>query len=657
MITKATIDKVFEASRVEEVIADFVQLKRSGSNLKGLSPFVNEKSPSFMVSPVKQIWKDFSSGKGGNAVTFLMEHEHFTYPEALRYLAKKYNIEIEETQQTNEEVAIANEKESLYLVLEYAKKYFQETLTQTQEGLAIGLSYFKERGFNTETIKKFELGYSLDVWDAFTNLALQYGYLLENLEKSGLTIVKEDKKFDRFKSRVIFPIHSMSGRTLGFGGRILLNDKKAAKYINSPESEVYHKSNILYGIYHAKQSIAKLNNCYLVEGYTDVVQLHQAGIENVVASSGTALTPEQIRLINRLTPNITLLFDGDDAGLRASLRGVDLVLEAGMNVKICTFPDGEDPDSFAKKTPYNQLVDYLSNQSQDFIKFKASLLIKDANNDPIKKADLIRDMVVSISKIPDKIKREIYIQECSKIMDISEEVLLNTLAQILKKELNEANKKHIEQQKSLEVVKEIVKDKINVKNQYEYNIIEILLLYGTTQVAFEYKYLKINEQGIEQEFTEKLNQTVASYIYLNLQEDEIQFSNPYFKEVYDYLIENLLQNKEISINNFEEKHLDLFSSIIMNEQKYTLDDWLNKKNIYVKEKTNESEIKRLVQDTIISYRECLLSDLLNNLSKEVANVLEEHHKDVLQTAVDYNKLKVKITREIGRVRANYERLN
>ena len=657
MITKATIDKVFEASRVEEVIADFVQLKRSGSNLKGLSPFVNEKSPSFMVSPVKQIWKDFSSGKGGNAVTFLMEHEHFTYPEALRYLAKKYNIEIEETQQTNEEVAIANEKESLYLVLEYAKKYFQETLTQTQEGLAIGLSYFKERGFNTETIKKFELGYSLDVWDAFTNLALQYGYLLENLEKSGLTIVKEDKKFDRFKGRVMFPIQSMSGRTLGFGGRILINDKKAAKYINSPESEVYHKSNILYGIYHAKQSIAKLNNCYLVEGYTDVIQLHQAGIENVVASSGTALTPEQIRLINRLTPNITLLFDGDDAGLRASLRGVDLVLEAGMNVKICTFPDGEDPDSFAKKTPYNQLVDYLSNQSQDFIKFKASLLIKDANNDPIKKADLIRDMVVSISKIPDKIKREIYIQECSKIMDISEEVLLNTLAQILKKELNEANKKHIEQQKSLEVVKEIVKDKINVKNQYEYNIIEILLLYGTTQVAFEYKYLKINEQGIEQEFTEKLNQTVASYIYLNLQEDEIQFSNPYFKEVYDYLIENLLQNKEISINNFEEKHLDLFSSIIMNEQKYTLDDWLNKKNIYVKEKTNESEIKRLVQDTIISYRECLLSDLLNNLSKEVANVLEEHHKDVLQTAVDYNKLKVKITREIGRVRANYERLN
>ena len=657
MITKATIDKVFEASRVEEVIADFVLLKRSGSNLKGLSPFVNEKSPSFMVSPVKQIWKDFSSGKGGNAVTFLMEHEHFTYPEALRYLAKKYNIEIEETQQTNEEVSIANEKESLYLVLEYAKKYFQETLTQTQEGLAIGLSYFKERGFNTETIKKFELGYSLDVWDAFTNLALQNGYLLENLEKSGLTIVKEDKKFDRFKGRVMFPIQSMSGRTLGFGGRILINDKKAAKYINSPESEVYHKSNILYGIFHAKQSIAKLNNCYLVEGYTDVIQLHQAGIENVVASSGTALTPEQIRLINRLTPNITLLFDGDDAGLRASLRGVDLVLEAGMNVKICTFPDGEDPDSFAKKTPYNQLVDYLSNQSQDFIKFKASLLIKDANNDPIKKADLIRDMVVSISKIPDKIKREIYIQECSKIMDISEEVLFNTLAQILKKELNEANKKHIEQQKSLEVVKEIVKDKINVKNQYEYKIIEILLLYGTLQVEFDYKYIKINNQGTEEEVIEKNTQNVASYIYLNLQEDEIQFSNPYFKEVYDYLIENLLQNKEININDFEEKHLDLFSSIIMNEQKYTLDDWLNKKNIYVKEKTNESEIKRLAQDTVISYRECLLSDLLNNLSKEVANVLEEHHQDVLQTAVDYNKLKVKITREIGRVRANYERLN
>ncbi|MPT36267.1 MAG: DNA primase, partial [Flavobacterium sp.] len=350
MIAQNTIDTVFETARVEEVIGDFVQLKRAGSNLKGLSPFVDEKSPSFMVSPVKQIWKDFSSGKGGNVVTFLMEHEHFSYPEAIRYLARKYNIEIEETEQSNEEKEEANEKESMYLVSEFAQQYFHNILTLSEEGKAIGYSYFKERGFTDETIKKFGLGYSPETWDAFTKEALGKGYRLEYLDKTGLTIVKDDKQFDRFKGRVMFPIQSMSGRVLGFGGRILTNDKKAAKYLNSPESDIYHKSKVLYGIFHAKQAIAKQDNCYLVEGYTDVIQFNQAGIENVVASSGTALTPDQIRLVNRLTKNITVLFDGDAAGLRASVRGVDLILEAGMNVKVCSFPDGEDPDSFAKKT-------------------------------------------------------------------------------------------------------------------------------------------------------------------------------------------------------------------------------------------------------------------------------------------------------------------
>jgi len=348
LIAQASIETVFETARVEEVIGDFVNLKRAGSNLKGLSPFVDEKSPSFMVSPVKQIWKDFSSGKGGNVVSFLMEHEHFTYPEAIRYLAKKYNIELEESIQTDDDLAIANEKESMYLVSEFASKYFQDILWNNDEGKAIGLSYFKERGFTSDTIKKFNLGYSPESWDAFTKEALGKGYKLDYLDKTGLSIVKEDKQFDRFKGRVMFPIQSMSGRVLGFGGRILTNDKKAAKYLNSPESDIYHKSKVLYGIYHAKQSIAKNNNCYLVEGYTDVIQFNQAGIENVVSSSGTALTPDQIRLINRLTPNITVLFDGDAAGLRASVRGIDLILEAGMNVKVCTFPDGDDPDSFAK---------------------------------------------------------------------------------------------------------------------------------------------------------------------------------------------------------------------------------------------------------------------------------------------------------------------
>ena len=441
MISKETIDKVFETARVEEVIGDFVQLKKSGSNYKGLSPFSDERTPSFMVSPVKQIWKDFSTGKGGSAVSFLMEHEHFSYPEAIKYLAKKYNIEIEETERTDEQKEAANERESLYLVSEYARDYYHTTLLNSEQGKAIGGTYFKERGFTAETIKKFQLGYNLDQWDAFTSEALRKGYNLDFLEKTGLTIVKEEKQFDRFKGRVMFPIHSMSGRVLGFGGRILDSSKKAAKYLNSPESDIYHKSKVLYGIYYAKKMIAKEDNCYLVEGYTDVIQMYQTGIENVVSSSGTALTPEQIRLVNRLTKNITVLFDGDAAGQRAAIRGIDLILEQGMNVKVCSFPEGEDPDSFSRKHTKEEILIYFSENAKDFIQYKASLLVQEAAGDPIKKAAIVRDMVESIAKIPDTIKREIYIQECSRIMEISEEVLYNTLAQIFNKNRKEETKK------------------------------------------------------------------------------------------------------------------------------------------------------------------------------------------------------------------------
>ena len=539
MISQASIETVFETARVEEVIGDFVNLKRAGSNLKGLSPFVDEKSPSFMVSPVKQIWKDFSSGKGGNVVSFLMEHEHFTYPEAIRYLAKKYNIELEETVQTDDDLAIANEKESMYLVSEFASKYFQDILWNNDEGKAIGLSYFKERGFTSDTIKKFNLGYSPESWDAFTKEALGKGYKLDYLDKTGLSIVKEDKQFDRFKGRVMFPIQSMSGRVLGFGGRILTNDKKAAKYLNSPESDIYHKSKVLYGIYHAKQSIAKLNNCYLVEGYTDVIQFNQSGIENVVSSSGTALTPDQIRLINRLTPNITVLFDGDAAGLRASVRGIDLILEAGMNVKVCTFPDGDDPDSFAKKTSHDDLVLYLEENAKDFIQFKASLLMLDAKNDPIKKADLIRDMVVSISKIPDRIKREIYIQECARIMDISEEVLFNTLAQLVKKDVSETNKQYKSDQKAFDVVKndESIKSaKVDIQYLLEHQIIQILLLYGNLEEEFEDVSFIANEEGEIVEHKENNKYKIFQRLYLSLQEDEVELANPTFKAIYDDII-------------------------------------------------------------------------------------------------------------------------
>ena len=663
MISKSTIENVFETARVEEVIGDFVNLKRAGSNLKGLSPFVDEKSPSFMVSPVKQIWKDFSSGKGGNVVTFLMEHEHFTYPEAIKFLARKYNIEIEETVQTDEDAAIANEKESMYLVSEFAQKYFHNTLLNTEEGKAIGLSYFKERGFTSETIKKFGLGYSPETWDAFTKEALGKGYKLEYLDKTGLSIVKEDKQFDRFKGRVMFPIQSMSGRILGFGGRILTNDKKAAKYLNSPESDIYHKSKVLYGIFHAKQAIAKQDNCYLVEGYTDVIQFNQAGIENVVASSGTALTPDQIRLVSRLTKNITVLFDGDAAGLRASVRGIDLILEADMNVRVCAFPEGEDPDSFAKKMPYEELVKYLEENAMDFIQFKASMLMKEAKNDPIKKADLIRDMVISISKISDRIKREIYIQECSRIMDISEEVLFNTLAQMDKKDLSEANKKFKEEKKAFDIVRNNepsskLLTNVEIASLLERKIIELLILYGNKEIEFEEVFLKMNEDGITENFSEKRSRKIFEKIYLSLQEDEIEFSNVIYRDLIKKILDAYLQNGNFDHNEFvnqlnKESEI-IIVDILMNEDKYSLDGWLEKKQVFVKSKDDEEVLHSLVIETIISYREYLIQ----NLTKQILIDFEKSPEDltlqeVMHTINDYNILKSTISKSINRVRTDY----
>ncbi len=666
MISKTTIDNVYESARVEEVIGDFVHLKRAGSNFKGLSPFTDERSPSFMVSPAKGIWKDFSSGKGGNAIAFVMEHEKFSYPEAIRYLAKKYNIEIEETEQTDEEKANTDVRESLFLVSEFAKNYFHNTLLNTEEGKAIGLSYFKERGFTNETIKKFQLGYSPESWDAFTKEALGQGYKLEFLETVGLTIPKEGgNPFDRFKGRVMFPIHSISGRVLGFGGRILTNDKKAAKYLNSPESDLYHKSKVLYGIFYAKQAIAKHNNCYLVEGYTDVIQMQQAGIENVVASSGTALTPNQIRLINRLTKNITVLFDGDAAGLRASIRGIDLILEEGMNVKVCSFPDGEDPDSFAKKTPYIDLIQYLDENAKDFIQFKASVLMQDAKNDPVKKADLIREMVVSISKIPDRIKREIYIQECSKIMDISEQVLLNTLAQIVQKDIIENHKKQKSNDNSVqsfEVIKEeneentVSFNKTDLINILEKSILEILLLYGNQEIEFENIYIKFDENGKEIEVKDKIKSKIFERIYLNLQEDEVEFSNPLFKDIYDDLLIQYLQGEVFDnkkyLNQIKPEFSQIVTDIFMDDEKYQLHGWLDKKQVFVKDKNNAEVLERLVNETIITYREYLINKLNNDLMQNAASIPDTNLIETMESINEYNKLKVAITRSIGRMRSN-----
>ncbi|MHC5201989.1 DNA primase [Myroides sp. LJL119] len=662
MISKATIDAVFDAVRVEEVIGDFVNLKKSGSNFKGLSPFVNEKTPSFMVSPVKQIWKDFSSGKGGNAITFLMEHEHFSYPEAIRFLAKKYNIEVEETKQSDEQKQIANELESMYVVSEYANKYFQRTLLNTEQGKAIGLSYFKERGFTRKSIETFGLGYCLDTWDAFTKEALAKGYSLEFLEKTGLSIVKQEtnRQYDRFKGRVMFPITSMSGRVLGFGGRILVNDKNAAKYLNSPESDIYHKSKVLYGISQAKSEIAKKDNCFIVEGYTDVIQMHQSGIQNVVASSGTALTVDQIRLVNRLTKNITMLFDGDQAGVRAAIRGVDLILEQGMNVRVCPLPQGEDPDSFARKHNQEQLDKYFEQNSVDFIQYKANLLMGQTKNDPIKKAELIRDMVSSISKIPDLIQREIYVQETARIMEISEEVIFSSLAQITKKELLEANKKFIDNQKNLQVVHSTQSQKKPKQDPIyllERKIIEILLLYGNTTVEFNELVYQTNQDNEIIQVEQKVEQKVYERVYLSLQEDEVSFSNDLFKTIYQDIIQNFMLG-DWSLENYLRKLSPELSnevtSIIMEDEKEILHNW-ESQNIFVKQKNQG--IEQYVSETILTLRMYLVNNIIAKYREKLKDSDQKRITEMLAVIMDYTTLMNTFSNRLGQVISRFKQLD
>lgn len=658
MISRSTIDKVFETARVEEVIGEFVQLKKSGSNFKGLSPFSEERSPSFMVSPVKQIWKDFSSGKGGNVVTFLMEQEHYSYPEAIRFLAKKYNIEIEETEQSDEQKHQADERESMFIVSEFARDYFHETLLENMQGKAIGLSYFKERGFTDETIRKFQLGYSLNEWDAFSSEALNKGYNLKYLESTGLTIVKDDllsstgtKQFDRFKGRVMFPIHSMSGRVLGFGGRILINDKKAAKYLNSPESEIYHKGNVLYGIYYAKQSIAKEDNCFLVEGYTDVISFNQAGIENVVSSSGTALSENQIRLINRLTKNITILFDGDAAGMRASIRGIDLILEQGLNVKVVMFPDGDDPDSFSKKVTTQELKEYLKQNSKDFINFKVALLMEEAQHDPVKKAGLIRDIVVSISKIPDRIQREVYIQECSRIMDISENVLFNELAQIDKKEQRDAANRPFQEKPTEAIMQKTPQfEKVNELQKYEREIIKILLLYGNNEVDFVDfvagdELADHDSQSIKKV---KFSNVVSKEIYLNLHDDEVEFTHETFKNIYYEIIYQLNQDETISVdmlvNHANSEVANLVTTILMDDERHVLSNW-ERKDIFIRSK--KSDLSKMVLDAIYNIRRILIEQKINSLITEVG--IEEERDKIMESIINYNNLKQRLFERLNRV--------
>lgn len=543
MISKQTIDKIFSTIRVEEIVGEYVQLKRAGSNYKGLSPFHEEKTPSFVVSASKQIWKDFSSGQGGTAISFLMEIENFTYPEALRHAAKKYGIEIEEDQREYSEEAknAQSERDLLYKIHEIANEYYQNFLWEVDEGRSIGLAYFKERELKDDIIKKFQLGYSPEKKNAFTAFALDKGYSKEILEKSGLSIFPENSPagIDRFRERVIFPIHSFSGRVLGFGARILRNNVKTAKYLNSPETEIYHKSNVLYGLNQGKQAISRKNICLLVEGYMDVISLHMSGIENVVASSGTSLTTEQIKLIKRLTENVTILFDGDNAGIKASFRSIDMLLTEGMNIRVLLFPEGDDPDSFARKHPQDYVEKFIENEAMDFIDFKAEILLKDAGSDPIKKADAIRNIVKSVSFVQNALKREVYLKEVSNKFGLSEQSLFNELD--VQRQVTQNQTQHVQQQKEqkptkLEIVskpeKEIDSVQFNILHQ-ENKLIDTMLMFGDMVLHREndkneeYEVTVIEEilnhfEEEQYEFQIETNQKIISSIKEGIEHDELR---------------------------------------------------------------------------------------------------------------------------------------
>ncbi|HEY3403384.1 MAG TPA: DNA primase [Ohtaekwangia sp.] len=516
MITRETIDEVKNRIDIVDVIGDFVSLKKSGQNYKALSPFTNEKTASFYVVPAKGIFKDFSSGKGGDGITFVMEHEGMSYVEAIRYLAKKYGVDIKEDQRTPEDQAQFSERDSLYGLMNYAKDYYKESLFQSEEGKSIGLSYFRERGFNDRTIEKFELGYSLNEWDHLSKKALGIGYSEDLLEKAGLIIKKEGGRFyDRFRGRVIFPVHNLSGKVIAFGARILTKEKDQPKYINSPETEIYHKSNVLYGMFQAKNAIRREDFCYIVEGYTDVISMHQADVDNVVASSGTAFTEEQIKLIRRFTENVTVLFDGDAAGIKAALRGIDLVLKGGLNVRVVLLPDGDDPDSFSKKMGSTEFKQYLKGHSKDFISFKIDLLAQESGHDPIKKAEAIRDIVTSISLIPDPIKRSVYIQETGLLLKIQETVLLTELNKIL---INDRQKQSQEKTRSdnrqpVEPVPDVVPvsklDSSGMVQVQERETIRLLLNYA------------------ENSYDDK---RLIDFMLSEL--EDVEFVNPVYKEIY-----------------------------------------------------------------------------------------------------------------------------
>ncbi len=642
MISKDTIDKVFEFSRVEEVISDFIALKKSGANYKGLSPFTNEKTPSFVVSPSKQIWKDFSSGKGGNVIAFLMEHEQFNYPESIRYLANKYNIEIIETIETSENIEERNDRESLFIINNFASSYFQDKLSEKEE---IN-KYLFDRGLSLNTIKNFNLGYSIDSQNNFYKKAIENGYSDDYLKESGLVITSDNKKFDRFRGRIIFPIKSISGRVLGFGGRIIDSNKKIAKYINSPESKIYNKSKILYGIYESKQFIVKDDTCLLVEGYMDVIQLHEHGIKNVLASSGTSLTKDQIILIKRLTPNIVVLFDGDQAGLSASLRSINMILEEGLNVKIFSFPDGDDPDSFVRKNKKEKMLEYINNESKDFVDFKLSIN-KDFKDDEDKKVSVIRNILKSISLIPDTLKQEIYIKKLSSVLEIDESSLFRSFSNIGVTKSLKRSSKNLYNSKISKVKDSNQRHTSSYIYQLERQIISILLKYGVEEIQFEDIILNKDEDGKLVETKKNIRSKVFEKIYLDLQQDEIEFTHSPFKNIYKKLIDSFHNQESVSIDNFindlDSNSSKIVSDILINDDKYQLHNW-ERKNIYVKK--IGSELSQLVNETILNMRRYLIDKKINELQESKKDA---DKGDVLEEVMSYYKLKKMLSAKLNRV--------
>ena len=642
MISKDTIDKVFEFSRVEEVISDFIALKKTGANFKGLSPFTNEKTPSFIVSPSKQIWKDFSSGKGGNVIAFLMEHEQFNYPESIRYLANKYNIEIIETAESAENVEERNERESLFIINSYALSYFEEIYSKNDRIK----KYLIDRGLSESTIQNFSLGYSNDFQNEFYKSASNKGYSDNFLEETGLVLSNADKKIDRFRGRIIFPIKSIAGRIVGFGGRIVDSTKKIAKYINSPESKIYNKSKTLYGIYESKQFIVRDDVCLLVEGYMDVIQLHEHGIKNVLASSGTSLTKDQIILIKRLTSNIIILFDGDQAGLSASLRSIDMILEEGLNVKICSFPDGEDPDSFVKKNKKDFMLDYIEKESKDFIDFKLDIN-SDFHNDEDKKVALIKNILKSISLIPDSLKQEIYIKKLSSILEIDEASLFRSFANIENSKSLKKSSRNFYRKKIVKVQSSKNENTSSYIYQLERQIISILLKYGAEEILFEDTRLSKDENGKVLETKKEIRSKVFEKIYLDLQQDEIEFTHSPFKDIYNKLINGFHNGTTLSIENFindlDSSSSKIVSDILINDEKYQLHDW-ERKNIYVKK--IGSELSQLVNETILNMRRFLIDKKIIELQEFQK---EDNKNDILEQVMSYYKLKKILSAKLNRV--------